>query len=54
MHSLSPLATLDRGYSIVQKDKTTINTINSLKEKDSIAIKFKDGTAGCIIEKIKD
>lgn len=54
LHSLSPLATLDRGYSIVQKDKTTINTINSLKEKDSIAIKFKDGTADCIIEKIKD
>ena len=54
LHSLSPLATLDRGYSIVQKDKTTINTINSLKEKDSIAIKFKDGTAYCIIEKIKD
>ncbi|MCE9675605.1 exodeoxyribonuclease VII large subunit [Paraclostridium bifermentans] len=54
LHSLSPLATLDRGYSIVQKDKTTINTINSLKEKDSISIKFKDGTADCIIEKIKD
>lgn len=54
LHSLSPLATLDRGYSIVQKDETTINTINSLKEKDSIAIKFKDGTADCIIEKIKD
>lgn len=54
LHSLSPLATLDRGYSIVQKDKITINTINSLKEKDSIAIKFKDGTADCIIEKIKD
>ncbi|MBZ6005943.1 exodeoxyribonuclease VII large subunit [Paraclostridium bifermentans] len=54
LHSLSPLATLHRGYSIVQKDKTTINTINSLKEKDSIAIKFKDGTADCIIEKIKD
>ena len=54
LHSLSPLATLDRGYSIVQKDKTTINTINILKEKDSIAIKFKDGTADCIIEKIKD
>lgn len=54
LHSLSPLATLDRGYSIVQKYKTTINTINSLKEKDSIAIKFKDGTADCIIEKIKD
>lgn len=54
LNSLSPLATLDRGYSIVQKDKTTINTINSLKEKDSIAIKFKDGTADCIIEKIKD
>ena len=54
LHSLSPLATLDRGYSIVQKDKTTINTINILKEKDSIKIKFKDGTADCIIEKIKD
>ena len=53
LHSLSPLATLERGYSIIQKDNTTINTIKSLKDKDSIKIKFKDGTVNCIIEKLQ-
>lgn len=53
LHSLSPLATLDRGYSIVQKDEATINSIKKLKKADSIEVKFKDGIADCIIEKIK-
>ncbi|WP_250673194.1 exodeoxyribonuclease VII large subunit [Paraclostridium ghonii] len=53
LHSLSPLATLDRGYSIVQKDKVTINSIKKLEKEDSIEVKFKDGRVDCIIEKIK-
>lgn len=53
LHSLSPLATLNRGYSIVQKDEATINSIKKLKKEDSIEVKFKDGRADCIIEKIK-
>lgn len=53
LHSLSPLATLDRGYSIVQKDEATINSIKKLKKADSIEVKFKDGRVDCIIEKIK-
>ncbi|GAA0708145.1 exodeoxyribonuclease VII large subunit [Paraclostridium ghonii] len=53
LHSLSPLATLDRGYSIVQKDEVTINSIKKLEKEDSIQVKFKDGRVDCIIEKIK-
>lgn len=53
LHSLSPLATLDRGYSIVQKDEVTINSIKKLEKEDSIEVKFKDGRVDCIIEKIK-
>lgn len=54
LYSLSPLATLDRGYSIVHKNDTIVKSTNDLKEEDIISIKFKDGTADCKIVKIKD
>ena len=43
LDSLSPLKTLTRGYSIVQKDGKMINSISSLNSKDKISIRFKDG-----------
>lgn len=54
LHNLSPLATLDRGYSIVEKDKELINSIKDVKVKDSLEIVLKDGNLECIVEKIKD
>nr|WP_330406669.1 exodeoxyribonuclease VII large subunit [Clostridioides difficile] len=36
LHNLSPLATMDRGYSITQKNGKVINSIKGLKIKDSI------------------
>lgn len=54
LHSLSPLATIDRGYSIVQKDGEVINSINKLELKDNIDIVLKDGNIECSIDKIKN
>lgn len=53
LHNLSPLATIDRGYSIVQKDGEVINSVQELKFKDNIDIVLKDGNIECIVEKIK-
>ena len=43
LDSLSPLKTLTRGYSIVEKNGKMINSINDLKTKDKISIKLSDG-----------
>lgn len=54
LHSLSPLATIDRGYSIVQKNGEVINSIKNLKFKDNVDIILKDGNIECSVEKIKN
>lgn len=54
LHNLSPLATIDRGYSIVQKDGEVVNSTKNLNLKDNIDIVLKDGNIECIIEKIKN
>jgi exodeoxyribonuclease VII large subunit len=53
LNSLSPLSTLDRGYSILQKDNKIVNSTIGLNKKDLIEITLKDGKADCIVEKIK-
>ncbi|MEF9991099.1 MAG: exodeoxyribonuclease VII large subunit [Romboutsia sp.] len=52
LHNLSPLATIDRGYSIVQREKNIINSINDVNFKDKIDVVLKDGNIECIVEKI--
>ena len=52
LHNLSPLSTIDRGYSIVQKEGKVINSIKEIQFKDDIDIILKDGNIECIIEKI--
>ncbi|MCR8745249.1 exodeoxyribonuclease VII large subunit [Romboutsia lituseburensis] len=54
LHNLSPLATIDRGYSIIQKDKEVINSINDIEFNDYLDITLKDGSIECIVEKIKN
>lgn len=54
LHNLSPLATIDRGYSIVQKDGEVINSVKELKFKDNIDIVLKDGNIECSVDKIKN
>lgn len=52
LHNLSPLATIDRGYSIVQKEGKVINSIEEIEFKDDIDIVLKDGSIECVVEKI--
>lgn len=52
LHNLSPLATIDRGYSIIQKEGKVINSIKEIEIKDDIDIVLKDGNIECIVEKI--
>ena len=54
LHNLSPLATIDRGYSIVQKDGEIVNSIKDVNFKDSIDVVLKDGSIECSVEKIKN
>lgn len=53
LHSISPLATMNRGYSIVEKNNNLVTSIKELKENDYIEVRIKDGSIDCTIEKIK-
>ena len=52
LHNLSPLATISRGYSIVEKKGHVINSIEEVNVNDEIYITLKDGDLDCIINKI--
>ena len=43
LDTLSPLKTLTRGYSIVQKNGKTIKSVKELKTNDTLGIRFTDG-----------
>ena len=49
LDALSPLKTLTRGYSIVQKNDKVITSVKQLENNDEIDIKLKDGGAKAII-----
>ncbi len=52
LHSLSPLATINRGYSIVEKDNKIINSIEDINIEEEINVILKDGNIECSINKI--
>ena len=43
LETLSPLKTLQRGYSITKKDNKVITSIKNVKKGDNIKIEFNDG-----------
>ena len=43
LETLSPLKTLQRGYTITKKDNKVITSIKSIKKGDSINVEFSDG-----------
>ena len=43
LEPLSPLKTLQRGYTLTKKNNKVINSSKDLKSKDKIEIKFYDG-----------
>lgn len=52
LHNLSPLATISRGYSIVEKDGQVINSIEDVYINEDINITLKDGSLECNVNKI--
>lgn len=52
LHNLSPLATISRGYSIVEKDNKVINSIKEVDVNEDINITLKDGSLECNVNKI--
>lgn len=52
LHNLSPLATISRGYSIVEKNNQVINSIEEVDINEDINITLKDGSLDCNINKI--
>jgi exodeoxyribonuclease VII large subunit len=53
LNALSPLAVLDRGYSIVHKlpEETIVKASAALNEADSVRITFAQGKAWCRVER---
>ena len=43
LDALSPLKTLSRGYSIIEKDNKLIKSVNDLKIDDVVNLKLTDG-----------
>ena len=43
LDTLSPLKTLTRGYSIIEKDGKIVKSITDLQTEDNISIRLKDG-----------
>ena len=51
LDALSPLKTLSRGYSLVEKNNKIIKSVTQLNEGDEIEIKFADGKVNAIVPK---
>jgi len=55
LETVSPLATLARGYTLVNKmpDDELITSAAQLRKKDRIRVRFHDGAAQCLVEDIQ-
>ena len=53
LHSLSPLATIDRGYCMVQKEGKTVNSTEDINVGESLSIMMSDGNADCTVNYIE-
>ena len=45
LDAMSPLKTLARGYSVVEKDGTLVKSKKDVKKDDVIDVRFEDGTS---------
>lgn len=52
INTLNPISLLQRGYSIVYKNNTSVNSITQILENDNVSIKLSDGTLDCTVTKI--
>lgn len=54
LHAVSPLATLERGFSIVRdQQQSIIRTTSSTAKNDKISVQLSDGSLDCVIEKVR-
>lgn len=51
LNTISPLATLSRGYSIAEKDGKAVKSVKDLKNNDKITLTFSDGRVDCLVSK---
>ena len=51
---LSPLKTMNRGYSIVKKDAFIIKSVKDMKKGDRISIQLQDGLATSTVDTIEE
>ena len=54
MHALSPLAVLERGYSIAFKDGEVVRDAGSLKKGDLLRTRFARGFTASRVEDIAE
>ena len=53
LSALSPLATLERGYTIVRtRDRRTVRSLSALPSDRTVEIVFRDGVAGATIDRL--
>lgn len=54
LHAVSPLATLDRGYSIVSHDGKILDNTDNIKVGELIDVRLKKGLLTCMIKNINN
>ncbi len=47
LHVLSPLQVISRGYALVSKDDTLVQSVHSVEPGDTVSIRVTDGTLAC-------
>ena len=50
LDTLSPLKTLTRGYSIVQKDNKVVSSVKQVESDEEIDIRLSDGDIKAIVK----
>ena len=50
LDSLSPLKTLTRGYSLVEKEGKVISSVEELKQGDKVSLRLQNGTKEAVVE----
>lgn len=54
LHAVSPLATLDRGYSITSHNNKVLYNTAGLKAGDAITVRLANGSLGCEIKHVNE
>jgi exonuclease VII large subunit len=53
LSSVNPLASLARGYAYCERDGRPVHAVADLQEGERLRLRFADGAASTLIEKIE-